>query len=149
MAPLAERLGRPPVLLSALCELDYGQWDGQTPQELDHADGEARAAWLQSPALLCPPGGESGNEAATRALGAVASIVNRHPSGRVLIVSHKCTLRLLISALVGSDLNRFREDVPQPLGGLSILDLEGQRTRPRIIGAQFHLPPTLQSLSGS
>lgn len=63
---LAEKLQNPHVshplsatLLDSLQELDFGDWDGRTFDELYQQEGERLAAYWQNPWFTAPPQGES------------------------------------------------------------------------------------------
>ena len=63
---VAEKLQDPHVsqplsvtLLDSLQELDFGDWDGRTFEELYQQEGERLAAYWQNPWLAAPPQGES------------------------------------------------------------------------------------------
>jgi len=60
-----------------------------------------------------------------RALPALLSIVQAHPEEHVLIVSHKATIRLLISSLLGFDARSYRDRLDQSPASLNILDFKG------------------------
>jgi len=47
------------TLLDSLQELDFGDWDGRTFEELYRQEGELLAAYWQNPWLAAPPQGES------------------------------------------------------------------------------------------
>ena len=57
-----------------------------------------------------------------RALPVVREIVTRHPGERVLVVSHKATLRLILSSLLGFDARGYRDRLDQAPACLNILD---------------------------
>ena len=56
------------------------------------------AAWEADPFTFAPEDGESGLAVLARALPVIREIVVAHPGERVLVVSHKATLRLILSA---------------------------------------------------
>jgi probable phosphoglycerate mutase len=58
----------------------------------------------------------------TRALPAIRDIVVRHRGARVLIVSHKATIRLVLCSLLGIDARGYRERLDQKPACLNILD---------------------------
>ncbi len=60
--------GRPVEVDERLRELDYGQWESLTYDEIGARDPELRARWEHDPGSTHSPGGESGEEVAARAL---------------------------------------------------------------------------------
>jgi broad specificity phosphatase PhoE len=67
--------GRPVEVDERLRELDYGRWEGLTSAEIDARDPELRARWDRDPASTRPPGGESGDEVAARAVSFLADLL--------------------------------------------------------------------------
>jgi broad specificity phosphatase PhoE len=67
--------GRPIEVDERLRELDYGRWEGLTYPEVDAHDPELRARWEHDPAATHAPGGESGDDVATRALGFLVDLL--------------------------------------------------------------------------
>src|SRR6185312_15004882 len=92
------------AMADALGEIAYGEWDGRPEAEVERDDAARFHAWSAHPGRVAPPGGESGAEIAARAMAAVERIRARHADGgKVLVVSHKATLRVLVCALLGID----------------------------------------------
>ncbi len=58
-----------------LREMDYGRWEGLTHTEIDARDPELRARWEHDPAATHPPGGECGDDVATRVRSFLASLI--------------------------------------------------------------------------
>jgi len=50
--------------------------------------------------------------------------VRAHSAGNVLIVSHKATIRLLLSSLLGFDPRRYRDTLDQNPAALNIVDFK-------------------------
>src|SRR5213075_164108 len=71
-----------------------------------------------------PEGGESGLQVTARALPAVLQLVERHEGKCFVIVSHKATIRLLLSSLLGFDPRRYRDRLDQSPAALNILDFK-------------------------
>jgi broad specificity phosphatase PhoE len=51
-------------------------------------------------------------------------IVRGHPGQCVLIVSHKATIRLLLSSILGFDPRRYRDNLDQSPAALNIVDFK-------------------------
>jgi 2,3-bisphosphoglycerate-dependent phosphoglycerate mutase len=82
---VGERLGLPVVLDADLREKDWGTWEGLTPVERD------RVEFL----------GESTEAHQKRILRALERIAERHPRGRVLVVTHGGSMRRVQTAALG------------------------------------------------
>jgi broad specificity phosphatase PhoE len=97
------------VELPALAEIDFGELDGLTHEQARAEFPEVYAAWLESPATLRFPGGESLADVRTRVAAAAEGIVERHPGATVALLSHAGPLRALIaSCLLVPDEALFR-----------------------------------------
>jgi probable phosphoglycerate mutase len=82
------------------------------------------AAWEKDPYTFAPAGGESGLAVTARALPVLMEIVREHSTANVLVVSHKATIRLLLSSLLGFDPRRYRDNLDQNPAGLNIVDFK-------------------------
>jgi probable phosphoglycerate mutase len=118
-------------LLPELREISHGRWEEMTRREVDERFPEEAAAWNDDPYTFAPEGGESGLAATARALPAILEIVRRHPGERVIVVSHKATIRLLLSSLLGFDPRRYRDNLGQNPAALNIVDFR-EPTRARL-----------------
>lgn len=112
-------------------EISHGHWEGRRRSEIEALHPEEYARWEADPYNFAPPGGESGLSAAARALPTLLDIVAAHRDERVLIVSHKATIRLLVSALLGFDPRSYRDRLDQSPASLNILDFK-DLTRARL-----------------
>ena len=57
-----------------------------------------------------------------RALPVIREVVTAHPGARVLVVSHKATIRLLLSSLLGFDARGYRDRLDQAPACVNVLD---------------------------
>jgi broad specificity phosphatase PhoE len=89
------------------------------------------AEWEKDPYTFAPSGGESGLAVTARALPALIALVRQHPSESIVIVSHKATIRLLLSSLLGFDPRRYRDELDQKPAALNIVDFRDP-TRARL-----------------
>ena len=117
--PILRSCKLPLVVDDGLREIAYGAWEGRKETEVKAIDPDAYAAWSQDPALVAPPGGESAFAIAARALPVLVRARREHPSGNVLFVSHKATIRVIVCALLGVPLGRFRDRVACPTASLT------------------------------
>ncbi len=112
------------VKVDGLREIDHGHWEGMTRREVEQRYGEEYAAWEEDPFTFAPEGGDAGIDVLARALPAIRDIVVRHRDQTVLVVSHKATLRLLISSLLGFDARGYRDRLDQAPACLNIVDFK-------------------------
>ena len=105
-----------------LREISHGHWEGLTRAEVEAQFPDEYAAWEEDPFTFAPAGGESGVAVLARALPVLREIVTAHTGGRVLVVSHKATIRLLLSSLLGIDGRGYRDRLDQAPACLNVLD---------------------------
>lgn len=108
-----------------LREISHGRWEGLTRREVEQQYAEEYAAWETDPFTFAPEGGESGLSVLARALPALREIVVAHPGQTVLVVSHKATIRILLSSLLGIDARGYRDRLDQSPACLNVLDFKG------------------------
>jgi probable phosphoglycerate mutase len=148
-APTAEVAKVPIQVEDGLREIAYGEWEGRAEAEVAATEPERFHAWAAHPGRVAPPGGETAVEIAARALAAVEAIRARHTEGRVLVVSHKATLRVLLCALLGIDVDLFRARIAQRVCAVSIVELKSSGPLLQVLGDTSHLPPELLATDGT
>jgi probable phosphoglycerate mutase len=105
-------------------EIAHGRWEGRTRREVELEFPAEYARYEEDPYSFAPVEGESGLQVTARALPAFLDIVASHPDERIVIVSHKATIRLLLSSLLGFDPRKYRDRLDQSPCGLNILDFK-------------------------
>jgi broad specificity phosphatase PhoE len=117
--------GLPQVVMEGLTEIDYGEWEGLSPEQARERDPELFEAWLEDPARIAPPGGETAQQVADRALTALRHIEDRYDpaDAPVLGISHKATLRILGASLTGAPISLYRKRWPQDECALNLVEL--------------------------
>jgi broad specificity phosphatase PhoE len=105
-----------------LREISHGRWEQLTRREVEERFPEEAAEWEKDPYTFAPVGGESGLAVTARALPVLIQLVREHPGKNILIVSHKATIRLLLSSLLGFDPRRYRDNLDQKPAALNIID---------------------------
>ncbi len=91
-------------------EINHGRWEQMTRREVEEKFPE---------------------EATARALPALIELVREHGGQNILVVSHKATIRLLLSSLLGFDPRRYRDNLDQKPAALNIVDFR-DATRARL-----------------
>ena len=124
----AEILAKPHALTvqtrDGLREISHGHWEQMTRKEVEQQFPAEASAWDEDPFTFAPAGGESGLAVTARALPVLMEIVRQHSGGAVAIVSHKATIRLLLSSLLGFDPRRYRDNLDQSPAALNIVDFK-------------------------
>lgn len=113
-----------PIPRQELREIHHGRWETLRRDEVQAQFPEEYAAWQEDPFTFAPLGGESGLSVMARALPVIREIVNQHQGENIAVVSHKATIRLLISSLLGFDARGYRDRLDQSPACLNILDFK-------------------------
>lgn len=121
---LAKPHGLTPIQRDGLREISHGRWEGLSRKEVEARYLEEYAAWEADPFTFAPEGAESGISVLARALPVIRELVVTHKDRNVLVVSHKATLRLIISSLLGFDARGYRDRLDQAPACLNILDFK-------------------------
>jgi len=114
----------PVVQRDGLREISHGHWEGMSRHDVETQFGAEYAAWDADPFTFAPEGGESGLAVLARALPVIREIVVSHVGQNVLVVSHKATLRLLLSSLLGFDERGYRDRLDQSPACLNVVDFK-------------------------
>ncbi len=109
---------------AGLREISHGHWEGRKRAEVEKLFPEEYARWEADPFSIAPEGGESGLAVTARALPELLRIAGAHEGCHVLLVTHKATIRLLVSALLGLDPRAYRDRLDQSPASLNILDFK-------------------------
>jgi probable phosphoglycerate mutase len=136
---IAEQCGLEPATRDGLREMGHGHWEGMKRRDVEEQFAVEYAAWEADPFTFAPEGGESGLGVLARALPVIREIVTTHPGGRVLVVSHKATLRLVLSSLLAFDPRGYRDRLDQSPACLNVLDfLDPVRVRLMLFNDTSH-----------
>src|SRR5512140_2593400 len=112
------------VSVPELREISHGRWETKTRREVEALWPEEYAHWAADPYTFAPEGGESGLAVTARALPALIGLVAAQAGRTFVVVSHKATIRLLLSALLGFDPRSYRDRLDQSLACLNALDFK-------------------------
>ncbi len=111
-APIGRRRGLKVAPEKGLLECDFGQWTGRPLKELMKLPEWATVQ--RYPSGFRFPGGESFAEMQTRITTTVATLVQRHPGGTIVAVSHADPIKAAVAAAVGTHLDLFQRIVISP-----------------------------------
>jgi broad specificity phosphatase PhoE len=119
---IGEACSLPIETRDGLREISHGRWEGMARRDVETRFSDEYAAWEEDPFTFAPEGGESGVAVLARALPVIREVVTRHADARVLVVSHKATLRLVLSSVLGFDPRGYRDRLDQAPACLNVLD---------------------------
>ena len=121
---LCQPHGLAPVICDGLREISHGHWEGLTRAEVEARFGDEYRLWEADPFTFAPLGGESGLSVLARALPVIREMVTTHTGQNILLVSHKATLRLILSSLLGFDPRGYRDRLDQSPACLNVVDFK-------------------------
>ncbi len=84
-----------------LLDIDFGEWEGRSPAEVEDRYPELLQAWFEAPHTVQVPGGESLADVRGRVIAGLESIIKRHPGQSVAMVGHTVVNRVLLCAVLG------------------------------------------------
>lgn len=105
---------------SRLAELDFGDWEALTYDEIPDRDHLCR--WYDDPWHLAPPNGETLHQLDQRLTAWLHDIIRLHPNQTIAAVSHGGPLRWLLAKYLHRDTAQFHT-LRLPPGGHAILKL--------------------------
>lgn len=111
-APLAAASGIAVRVHRGLIETGYGDWTGRSIRQLTRT--RLWRTMQRSPSAIRFPGGETLRDVQARAIDAVETIVQTHPTGPVVVVTHADVVRLLLAHFAGMHLDLFERFVVDP-----------------------------------
>src|SRR5512134_421747 len=85
--PIAAGRGLEPVTDDRLREIDFGELEGSTYDEIRAARPDVFRAWMEAPTSVRFPGGESFADLRERVLAAMRAVRERHPGEAVAVVA--------------------------------------------------------------
>lgn len=109
---VAESTGCPVTTDSRLVELDFGAAEGLTSEEMRERFPIERQAFEIDPAANPLPGGEYPHLAVHRLVECARDIEASAGGGRVLVITHATSIRLLICHMLGVPLREYRRLMP-------------------------------------
>ena len=91
--------------LQDLIDIDYGEWQGKSPEEVESLWPDLLSAWYEKPHTVRIPGGESLDDVRARCGRAVRQLAAQHGESSVVVVAHTVINRvILLEALrLGND----------------------------------------------
>ncbi len=147
--PLCDVLGCKMELRPGLEEMHYGKWEDKTVEFVKEHYWDDYIHWLTEPAWNPPTGGETSVEIASRASLVIAEIQQKYPTGNVLVVSHKATIRIVLCDLLGIDLGRYRDRIDIPAGSVTVLKFDLHGPLLQELGNRAYMSEDLRSRPGT
>jgi phosphoserine phosphatase len=90
-----------------LADIDYGEWQGLTPDEARQRWPEEIDAWYNRPHQARIPGGETLSDLRLRSMQMVNELVARHNGQTIVLVGHTVINRIILLGVMGLGNERF------------------------------------------
>jgi probable phosphoglycerate mutase len=107
----AKAIGRPfglaPNPLDNLIDIDYGEWQGLTPDEARGRWPEQLEAWYRAPDWATIPGGETLQDVHARIAMVLRKVTAKHPRDTVVMVGHDSVNRVILLHALQLPLARY------------------------------------------
>lgn len=134
----AELLAPQCEVVDDLRELDRGEWEGRTYDEIAASDAVRYRQWMERPCEVRFPRGESLADLRQRVLAVAAAIRGRHEGETVAIVTHVGPIRVLLAEALGMALeNMFR--IGQSYAGVNLIRYWGDATLVEYVNREAYL----------
>lgn len=138
-AVVAAPHGLEPTPVEALRELDFGELEGLSFDEIRASRPALYRGWMETPAAVRFPGGESLADLKFRVLPAVAAIRARHEGAAAAVVAHGGPIRVVLADALGLGGEAlFR--LGQSHGGLSAIDWFEDLPTVQVVNAVLYSP---------
>jgi broad specificity phosphatase PhoE len=118
-------------------EIDFGEWEGMTAEEIQARDPESYRRWTQTDGEFRYPGGESVTELRTRVARALGELLAAN-SGDLLVVVHKGVIRAALAELLRLD-DHQRRALAVPLASIHVIHRTADGWRAEILDRTDHL----------
>jgi broad specificity phosphatase PhoE len=148
-SPLCELTGLIPITNPGLKEIAYGKWENKTADFVKQNYPDDYLRWLAEPAWNAPTDGESAVQISNRAMPVIYEIEQTYPTGNVLVVSHKATIRIILCSLLGIELGRYRDRINALAGSVSIVKFTDHGPLLELLGDRSYMPEALRSATGT
>jgi broad specificity phosphatase PhoE len=105
--PIAAQSGLSIKTLPDFIDLDYGEWQGHTVEEVKMRWHETYFLWQRAPHTVRIPGGETLEELRERGMTALYKLIQLHKGETIVIVGHQDLNRAILISLLNLGLNHF------------------------------------------
>jgi broad specificity phosphatase PhoE len=123
---VAVRHGLDVMPSDSLLDLDYGDWQGKTPEQAEAINKVRYAAWLSRPARVRIPRGERLTSLRRRVVKVIKEVAERHPGEAVVLVSHDMVGRVLMTGLLNLPLDAIWQ-IAQDNAAVNMFEMRGDR----------------------
>jgi probable phosphoglycerate mutase len=107
-----------------LIDIDYGEWQGLTPDEARVRWPEIVEDWYHAPQRAHIPGGETVEQVRARGVATVRTRAARHTDQTIVLVGHTVINRAILLGIMGLNTDRFWR-LRQDTCAINVFETEG------------------------
>jgi probable phosphoglycerate mutase len=104
---IAKHFDLPVQIHPGLADIDYGDWQGLSPDEARQRWPEQIDRWYNHPELARIPNGESLADLRQRAMQTIHELTGKHPNDTIALVGHTVINRIILLSVLGLGNKRF------------------------------------------
>ena len=130
----------------AFREIYGGKWEGEKFAQLQYMYPEDYALWRNDIGAARPTDGESIIEIAKRTTEAVEAIVKEHPDENIVIATHACPIRVILSTWLTGGVEDMQATSWVPNASISIVEYKDGKFMPIQMGITEHLADMITNL---
>lgn len=121
---IAQHFGLPVQPEPGLINIDYGAWQGLTPDEARERWPEIVKAWYHAPQRANIPGGETLEQVRARGVATVQILTARHTDQTIVLVGHTVINRAILLGIMGLGTDRFWH-IRQDTCAINVFETDG------------------------
>jgi broad specificity phosphatase PhoE len=123
---------------SGLIEVDVGDWEGRSWEQIQSSDAQAYRLFMDDPATHPYPGGESFGQVQRRVVPVFERLLAAHPGARIAVVGHNIVNRTYLAFLLGIPAGRAWI-ISQHNCGVNVVRYRQKKMELRVCNSGFHL----------
>lgn len=125
-------------VIQSFTDLDYGEWQWKSYDEVKRDDPERFAAWFATPHLVRFPGGEALQDVIARTADVFRRVVHEHSDETIVLVGHDSVNRALLLQLLDQPISAYWRLAQGPCC-INEIDVLGTSVRVLRINGTQHL----------
>lgn len=126
------------IPVNGLIDIDYGEWQGLTPDEAREKWPDLISNWYEHPETVQIPGGEALIQVRNRAMHSLSEICRLHDDQEVVLVSHTVVNRLILLGVLGLENHQFWNIRQEPCA-INVIETQAEKFIIHSINCTAHL----------
>ena len=137
-AAIGRACGVDPIAISDLDDLDYGNCQWKTFQEVEEQWPRLYAQWFTAPQFVRFPNGEALQDIVLRSANALRRVIEGFPDAAVVLVGHESINRAMLLQLLDQPLSAYWRIAQDPCA-INVIEIEGSVARVLSVNDTGHL----------